>query len=62
VPIVLRDDLKAIMTGKQLLDAGVYVNPVVHLAVPRDGAMLRAMTQASATHAIMPRASRKDRR
>ncbi len=47
VPIIIGDDLKAIMMGKQLLDAGVYVNPVVHPAVPRDMAMLRTSVMAS---------------
>ncbi len=48
VPVIIRDDLKSIMMGKQLLEAGVYVNPVVHPAVPRDMAMLR--TSVMATH------------
>ena len=48
VPVIIRDDLKAIMMGKLLLDAGVYVNPVVHPAVPKDLAMLR--TSVMATH------------
>jgi 8-amino-7-oxononanoate synthase len=47
IPVIVRDDLKAIMMGKQLLDAGVYVNPVVHPAVPRDMAMLRTSVMAS---------------
>ena len=47
VPVIIRDDLKAIMMGKQLLDAGVYVNPVVHPAVPKDLAMLRTSVMAS---------------
>jgi 8-amino-7-oxononanoate synthase len=47
VPVIIGDDLRAIMMGKQLLDAGVYVNPVVHPAVPRDLAMLRTSVMAS---------------
>lgn len=56
VPIIVRDDLKTIMMGKQLLDAGVYVNPVVHPAVPRDMAMLRTSVMASHERAHLDRA------
>ena len=45
--MILRDDFKAIMMGKALHDAGVYVNPVVHPAVPKDMAMLRTSVMAS---------------
>ena len=47
IPVILRDDFKAIMMGKALHDAGVYVNPVVHPAVPKDMAMLRTSVMAS---------------
>jgi 8-amino-7-oxononanoate synthase len=56
VPVIIGDDLKAIMMGKQLLDAGVYVNPVVHPAVPRDMAMLRTSVMASHDKAHLDRA------
>jgi len=48
VPVAIGDDFKCLLAGKALLDAGVYVNPVVYPAVPRDKAMLR--TSVMATH------------
>ncbi|MBN1334757.1 MAG: pyridoxal phosphate-dependent aminotransferase family protein [Deltaproteobacteria bacterium] len=48
VPVTVGDDFTCLIVGKALLDAGVYVNPVVYPAVPRDKAMLR--TSVMATH------------
>ncbi len=48
VPVAVGDDFTCILVGKALLDAGVYVNPVVYPAVPREKAMLR--TSVMATH------------
>jgi 8-amino-7-oxononanoate synthase len=48
IPILVRDDWRAVMLWKALWDAGVYVNVAIHPAVPRGGALLR--TSVMATH------------
>ncbi len=48
VPVMIGDDLKCMIFGKELLEAGVYVNSVVYPAVPRTKALLR--TSVMATH------------
>jgi 8-amino-7-oxononanoate synthase len=46
-PILLGDDLRCLQFGKTLLDAGVYVNPVIYPAVPRGAAVLRSSVMAT---------------
>jgi 8-amino-7-oxononanoate synthase len=48
IPILVRDDWRAVMLWKALWDAGVYVNVAIYPAVPRGGALLR--TSVMATH------------
>ncbi len=48
IPVIIGDDLKCLQLGKRLLEAGVYVNVVIHPAVPQDKALLR--TSVIATH------------
>ena len=48
VPVLVRDDWKAVLLWKALYDAGVYVNVAIYPAVPRGGALLR--TSVMATH------------
>ncbi|MEM7761284.1 MAG: pyridoxal phosphate-dependent aminotransferase family protein, partial [Cyanobacteria bacterium P01_A01_bin.40] len=48
VPVIIGDDMKCMVFGKELLEAGVYVNSVVYPAVPRTSALLR--TSVMATH------------
>ncbi|MBV9193694.1 MAG: aminotransferase class I/II-fold pyridoxal phosphate-dependent enzyme [Solirubrobacterales bacterium] len=48
VPVVVGDDWKAVFLWKLLYDAGVYVNVMIHPAVPPAGALLR--TSVMATH------------
>jgi 8-amino-7-oxononanoate synthase len=48
VPVLVRDDWKAVFLWKALYDAGVYVNVAIHPAVPPGGALLR--TSVMATH------------
>jgi 8-amino-7-oxononanoate synthase len=48
VPVVVGDDWKAVFLWKLLYDAGVYVNVMIHPAVPPSGALLR--TSVMATH------------
>ncbi|MCP5468320.1 MAG: pyridoxal phosphate-dependent aminotransferase family protein [Deltaproteobacteria bacterium] len=47
IPIFLGDDLTTLTLWKELLNAGVYINPVVYPAVPPDKALLRISTIAS---------------
>ena len=48
VPILVRDDWRAVMLWRALYDAGVYVNVAIYPAVQRGGALLR--TSVMATH------------
>jgi len=48
VPVLVGDDWKAVFLWKMLYDAGVYVNVMIHPAVPPSGALLR--TSVMATH------------
>jgi 8-amino-7-oxononanoate synthase len=48
VPVLVRDDWKAVLLWKALYDEGVYVNVAVYPAVQRGGALLR--TSVMATH------------
>jgi 8-amino-7-oxononanoate synthase len=48
IPILVRDDWRAVMLWKAMWDAGVYVNVAIYPAVPRGGALLR--TSVMATH------------
>ena len=47
VPVVVGDDWKAALLWKALYDAGVYVNVMIHPAVPPGGALLRTSVMAS---------------
>ncbi|MDQ6778729.1 MAG: aminotransferase class I/II-fold pyridoxal phosphate-dependent enzyme [Actinomycetota bacterium] len=48
VPVVVGDDWKAVFLWKALYENGVYVNVMIHPAVPPSGALLR--TSVMATH------------
>jgi 8-amino-7-oxononanoate synthase len=48
VPVLVGDDWKAAFLWKALFDAGVFVNVMIHPAVPPAGALLR--TSVMATH------------
>ncbi len=48
VPVLVRDDWRAVMLWRALYDAGVYVNVAIYPAVQRGGALLR--TSVMATH------------
>jgi 8-amino-7-oxononanoate synthase len=47
VPVVVGDDWKAVFLWKALYQAGVYVNVMIHPAVPPSGALLRTSVMAS---------------
>jgi 8-amino-7-oxononanoate synthase len=48
VPVVVGDDMRAVLLWKALYDEGVYTNVALHPAVPPSGALLR--TSLMATH------------
>ena len=48
MPVIVGDDMRAVMHWKALYDAGVYTNVAIHPAVPPAGALLR--TSLMATH------------
>jgi 8-amino-7-oxononanoate synthase len=48
VPVIVGDDMRAVMLWKALYDEGVYTNVALHPAVPPAGALLR--TSLMATH------------
>jgi len=50
IPLFIRDDIKALKLTKMLLDDGVFVNPVVSPAVPKEDSLIRYSLMA--THTI----------
>jgi 8-amino-7-oxononanoate synthase len=58
VPVVIGDDWKAGLLWKALYEAGVYVNVMLHPAVPPGGALLRTSVMATHDDAILDRALR----
>ncbi len=56
VPVLVGDDWKAVFLWKALYDAGVYVNVMIHPAVPPSGALLRASVMATHDHVTLDRA------
>ena len=47
IPIMINDDVTTLRIWKDLLEAGVYVNPVVYPAVPPGKSLLRISTIAT---------------
>jgi 8-amino-7-oxononanoate synthase len=56
VPVVIGDDWKAGLIWKALYDAGLYVNVMLHPAVPPGGALLRTSVMATHDRQILDRA------
>src|SRR6201994_1586947 len=56
VPVVVGGDWKAVFLWKLLYDAGVYVNVMIHPAVPPAGALLRTSVMATHDRATLDRA------
>jgi len=56
VPVLVGDDWKAVFLWKALYDAGVYVNVMIHPAVPPSGALLRTSVMATHDHETLDRA------
>ncbi len=49
IPLFIRDNLKALTLTKQLLENGVFVNPVISPAVPSDSSLIRFSLMATHT-------------
>jgi len=49
IPLFIRDDLKALLLTKALLADGVFVNPVVSPAVPKEDCLIRYSLMATHT-------------
>jgi 7-keto-8-aminopelargonate synthetase-like enzyme len=49
IPLFIRDDIKALVLTKMLLDEGVFVNPVVSPAVPKEDCLIRFSLMATHT-------------
>jgi 8-amino-7-oxononanoate synthase len=56
VPVVIGDDWKAGLLWKALYDAGLYVNVMLHPAVPPGGALLRNSVMATHDRTTLDRA------
>ncbi len=49
IPLFIRDDIKALQMTRMLFDEGVFVNPVVAPAVPKEDSMIRFSLMATHT-------------
>jgi 7-keto-8-aminopelargonate synthetase-like enzyme len=56
IPIHVGSDLTTLMLWRDLLEAGVYVNPILYPAVEKDKAMLRVSTIATHTESQLSQA------
>jgi 8-amino-7-oxononanoate synthase len=59
IPLFIRDDLKALQMAKRLLEEGVFINPVVSPAVPREDCIIRFSLMATHTYDQIDRAIEK---
>jgi 8-amino-7-oxononanoate synthase len=56
VPVLVGDDWKAVFLWKALYELGVYVNVMIHPAVPPSGALLRSSVMATHDRETLDRA------
>ncbi len=56
IPVIIGDDMKTFMIWRELLDNGVYVNPVISPAVPPGRQLLRISMMATHTEEQIDRA------
>ena len=49
IPLFIRDDVKALQMTKMLLEEGIFVNPVVTPAVPKEDCLIRFSLMATHT-------------
>lgn len=59
IPLLVRDDMKALIMTKQLLEMGVFVNPVLSPAVPEGRSLIRFSLMATHTYAQVDEAIEK---
>jgi 8-amino-7-oxononanoate synthase len=50
IPLFIRDDIKALKMSQILLDKGIFVNPVVSPAVPKENCLIRFSLMATHTY------------
>ncbi len=50
IPLFIRDDIKALQMTRMLLEEGVFVNPVVSPAVPKEDCLIRFSLMATHTY------------
>jgi 7-keto-8-aminopelargonate synthetase-like enzyme len=49
IPLFIRDDIKALQVTRILLDNGIFVNPVISPAVPKEDSLIRFSLMATHT-------------
>lgn len=49
IPLFIRDDIKALQVARILLDNGIFVNPVISPAVPKEDSLIRFSLMATHT-------------
>jgi len=59
IPLLVRDDMKALLMTKRLLERGVFVNPVISPAVSKGESMIRFSLMATHTYEQIDEAIQK---
>ena len=59
IPLFIRDDIKALQMAQRLLEKGVFINPVVSPAVPKEDCIIRFSLMATHTFEQVDRAIEK---
>ena len=59
IPLFIRDDLKTLQMAQRLLEEGVFINPVVSPAVPKEDCIIRFSLMATHTYEQVDRAIEK---
>jgi len=59
IPLYIRDDIKTLQMAQRLLEEGVFVNPVVTPAVPKEDCIIRFSLMATHTYEQVDRAVEK---
>ena len=57
VPVYTYEPVRTLTVAKKLFDAGVYVNPVLPPAAPKEGCLLRVSCMATLTEALIEEAA-----
>ena len=59
IPLFIRDDIKTLQMAQRLLEEGVFVNPVVSPAVPKEDCIIRISLMATHTYEQVDKAIEK---